>query len=177
MNVLETLRLRLRPFGPADFAPLWAIWSEPAVREHLITTPEAISDFERMFTDMSVHSAAGSLWVVTDRGGRVLGRAGFYRYADQAPEFAILLTQTSWGAGLATEAARACLRHGFSECHWSEVVAVTRPANSRVLRVLAKLGFAPRSESEIRGKAVVWVALTADEWAKRGNPTGRDFAV
>jgi RimJ/RimL family protein N-acetyltransferase len=121
-----------------------------------------------MFADMSVQSEAGTLWVVPDLDGRVLGRAGFYCYGDQAPEFAVLLAEASWGAGLATEAARACLDHGFNSFRWSEVVAVIRPANARVRRVLEKLGFSTRSESEIRGKAVVWVGVKADEWALRG---------
>ncbi len=166
-EVIETPRLRLRPLTGQDFEPLWRIWSEAAVQEHLITRPQTIDDFEPMFFDMSAQSASGTLWVVTDLAESVLGRAGFYRYGDQPPEFAILLTETSWGAGMATEATAACLKHGFEDCGWNEVVAVMRPTNVRVRRVLDKVGFSERSEAEIRGKAAVWFGISADEWRAR----------
>ena|ERR1019366_1913936 len=45
-----------------------------------------------------------------------------------------------WGRGLATEAARAALRHGFEELGLTEIVAFTVPANERSRMVMEKIG-------------------------------------
>ncbi len=44
------------------------------------------------------------------------------------------------GAGLATEAARAVMRHGFETLRLNEIVSFTVPANVRSRRVMEKLG-------------------------------------
>jgi len=45
-----------------------------------------------------------------------------------------------WGQGLATEAARAVLHHGFETLRIDEIVALTVPANVRSRRVMEKIG-------------------------------------
>ena len=45
-----------------------------------------------------------------------------------------------WGQGLATEGARAALRHGFESLGLDEIVAFTMPGNVRSRRVMEKLG-------------------------------------
>ena len=52
------------------------------------------------------------------------------------------LRRDRWGKGYATEAARACLRHGFDELGLQRIVAdLTDPENWRSLHVLQKCGF------------------------------------
>jgi RimJ/RimL family protein N-acetyltransferase len=50
------------------------------------------------------------------------------------------LAREHWGRGYATEAARAAIDFGFTQAGVDEIVAFTVPANTRSLRVMAKLG-------------------------------------
>jgi RimJ/RimL family protein N-acetyltransferase len=50
------------------------------------------------------------------------------------------LAKEHWGKGLATEGARALIRHGFEVQRLLELVSFTVPANLRSLRVMQKLG-------------------------------------
>ena len=64
-----------------------------------------------------------------------------------------------WGRGYATEAARACVRHGFDELGLEKIVADVDPANVASMRVLEKCGFDARRELDdgrlvLRGHAV-----------------------
>ena len=57
-----------------------------------------------------------------------------------AVEIGWRLNEKSWGKGLATEGARACLSLAFEKFHLPEVVAFTIPANLPSRRVMEKLG-------------------------------------
>jgi len=50
------------------------------------------------------------------------------------------LRRASWGLGLATEAARECLRFAFEQLALPEVVSFTVPANARSRAVMIRLG-------------------------------------
>jgi RimJ/RimL family protein N-acetyltransferase len=50
------------------------------------------------------------------------------------------LASNHWGLGLATEAARAVLNHGFETLRIREIVSFTVPGNVRSRRVMEKLG-------------------------------------
>jgi RimJ/RimL family protein N-acetyltransferase len=53
-----------------------------------------------------------------------------------------------WGRGLATEAGREALQHGFEHLGLQEIVAFTLPANKRSRRVMEKLGLVFSEEFE-----------------------------
>jgi RimJ/RimL family protein N-acetyltransferase len=73
----------------------------------------------------------------------LIGFCGF-RLRDSTPELLYGLAQPYWGQGLATEAARAVLRHGFEHCGLTRIVAATDPPNQASVRVLEHLGMHPR---------------------------------
>ena len=50
------------------------------------------------------------------------------------------LARPAWGRGLATEGARASLRHAFGELDLEAVISIIDPANERSIRVAEKLG-------------------------------------
>ncbi len=56
-----------------------------------------------------------------------------------AVEIGWRLNEKSWGKGLATEGARACLDLAFEQFHLPEVVAFTIPVNLPSRRVMEKL--------------------------------------
>ena len=66
--------------------------------------------------------------------------------APDEPETGILgywLGRPHWGGGLASEAVRAVLAHGFGTLGFRRVLAYTDPDNHPSQRVLTKAGFRP----------------------------------
>jgi RimJ/RimL family protein N-acetyltransferase len=48
----------------------------------------------------------------------------------------------AWGRGYATEAARACLAYGFSECGFRGIVSFATRSNRRSMAVMERIGMA-----------------------------------
>ena len=65
---------------------------------------------------------------------------GFEAHFTPCVEVGWRLAAGHWGRGLATEAARTAIRHGFDELQLNEIVAFTVPANVRSRRVMEKPG-------------------------------------
>jgi RimJ/RimL family protein N-acetyltransferase len=64
------------------------------------------------------------------------------------------LSTTFWGRGLATEAAKVVLRHGFETQGLSEIIAEIDGANAASIRVAEKLGFSRLGER--RAHRQIW---------------------
>lgn len=170
---IETERIVMRPMQEADFEPLWAIWSEEAVRRYLISLPETRADFRGMFDYMLEMASRLGMWTLVEKGvGEVFGRCGFYDFgAEQIPEVAFLLSERYWGRGLGTEAAQAALGCGFQERGWARIVALVRPDNLRSLSVIKKLGMTPAGTIDLKGwKAEIHEILRAKWTAAAAHP-------
>lgn len=142
---LETERLVLRPLSADDAASLRRVSNEPDVRRHLwddepvgeTTIRDVIARSVRMFSEEGI-----GLFGVRRRGSDdLLGFCGFVRLSGmEEPEVGYELTRKAWGKGLATEAARACLRHAFEEAGMERIIAGADAPNAASLRVIEKLG-------------------------------------
>ena len=160
MTALETPRLRLRPLVPADLDRLTEIWTDPAVSRFLLTPPTTRTEVEARLDAMRAHARLFGMWAIELREtGELIGRCGFYPYAGEGrigdalePELAYLLARAHWGAGLASEAARAALAALFRRHRPARAVALVRPEHAASRRVLEKLGM--RAEREVVASAV-----------------------
>lgn len=144
--ILETDRLVLRDFSLDDREPFADINSDPAVLEFLGPA------LDRATSDAWVHRiiAASSddrprLLAVVEKGGAFIGYVGlsvptFESSFTPCVEIGWRLSPSSWGRGLATEAARAVLEWGFSHHHLDEIVSFTTVRNARSRRVMDKIG-------------------------------------
>src|SRR3954452_11351550 len=84
------------------------------------------------------------LWAV-EEDGAALGFAGlavpsFLPAILPAVEVGWRLARPAWGRGLATEGARASVRHAFEELELEAVISIIDPDNARSIRVAEKLG-------------------------------------
>lgn len=70
---------------------------------------------------------------------RLIGFCGFAA-SDEGPEIGWRLAPAYWGRGLASEAARAALHHGFETLGFSQVIATVQPDNRASIRIVEKLG-------------------------------------
>jgi RimJ/RimL family protein N-acetyltransferase len=144
VDLLETPRLLLRPFGPGDAALVHRVYSDPAVMRYVATGPMAsLAITERLLRDYGAHQRRHgySFWAVIEReSGALIGDSGLYRTPMGEVELGYTLGTAWWGRGYATEAASRWLECAFLELGVGEVVALAEPGNVASLHVLQKLG-------------------------------------
>lgn len=145
--MIETARLILGAWQEEDRAPLAAMLADPEVMwdwERIFTPSESDAAFDR-YRGSFLANGFGRFSVRDKRDGSFLGYCGIMRLVDGQPLAPALdigwrFVRTAWGNGYATEAARACLAHGFTQCGFTEVMAKTRHDNIRSQNVMKRLG-------------------------------------
>jgi RimJ/RimL family protein N-acetyltransferase len=144
---LETHRLRLRRWLPADRAPFAALNADPRVVEFLpkaLSREESDAVVERIEAHFARHGFG--LWAVEIKGPAAFaGFVGLSVPTFSAPftpcvEIGWRLAAEHWGQGYATEGARAALAFGFERLRLDEIVSFTVPDNLRSRRVMERLG-------------------------------------
>jgi RimJ/RimL family protein N-acetyltransferase/predicted enzyme related to lactoylglutathione lyase len=144
--VLETERLRLRPFKPEDAGAYAAMCADPEVMRYLSPTGDVLSR-EDAWRQMAMFVGHWQLrgfgmWAAEEREtGVFVGRIGLH-YPDGWPdrELGWALCRRFWGRGLASEAARAAADYAFRQLGWTHLISLILPANSRSIRVAERLG-------------------------------------
>lgn len=171
---LETERLRLRMFAPGDSFEFSSITRDPEVMR-FIGEGRPISAEETAANIGSIINAFrrrgfGRWAVVHKESSRLVGYCGFSASIPAAGvEIAYMLARPFWGLGLATEAARACLRYAFEELRLPSVSAITRPGNFRSRRVMENLGMKFLCEEVYLGYDCVHYAIDRGEFTPEGS--------
>ena len=97
---------------------------------------------------------------IVELGGRVIGKAGFYRF----PEIGFILAPEHCGQGLASEALAAVIARAFTTHELTQIVADVDPRNAASLALLGKFGFVQTGYRERTYKL-------ADEWCDSADLT------
>lgn len=137
------MNLVLRPLVPSDADALHVLFTEPGVRQYLfddilLTREETQKHVEAALT----HDA----WVV-ELNGLVVGFVSL-RPAGNDRELTIVVSERCWGRGVAFEAARAAMGHGFDVLKLDRILACVDLPNERSHRLMARLGFRPTGETD-----------------------------
>lgn len=144
---LETDRLRLRAWRPADRAPFADLNADPVVMEHFVaplTRAESDAFVERIEAHFEEHG--WGLWAVEVPGeADFIGFVGLAIPGFEAPftpcvEVGWRLARSAWGHGYAPEGGAAALRFAFDELALPEVLSFTAVGNTKSRRVMEKLG-------------------------------------
>ena len=168
---IETARLRLRRFTLDDLDALYLIFRDPDVMRFLGTgeavtreasEPHLINYIERYWEE---HRFGRWALVCKDRN-ELIGQCGL-RIRDDKPELVYLLAKRYWGMGLATEAARACLRYGFEELKLEQIIAVTRPGNVGSRRVLERIGMKHEKDVWVDDMDCVYYSISSESYQPR----------
>jgi RimJ/RimL family protein N-acetyltransferase len=146
MPDLRTPRLLLRAWRAADREPWAAMNADPEVREHfsdVLTADRSAASME-LFQSELAERGYGWWAVEVAATGAFIGMAGLDPVDEDAPlagiEVGWRLTRQAWGHGYATEAALACLDHGFGALGLPEIFALTVAGNVRSQAVMRRLG-------------------------------------
>jgi RimJ/RimL family protein N-acetyltransferase len=151
---IETDQLRLRRRHQGDLEANLVLDCDPLVRRYIFEVPPD-PDRQRASILYQIQSGwpiGGSFWVIEwrERPG-LLGCCALLPTEDRGIlELGYRLLPTVWGLGVATEAARAALDHGFTRLGLRAAVATVHPLNTASLRVLAKLSFLPEPVARSR---------------------------
>ena len=133
----------LRPVELGDGDALHAIFTEPGVRQYLF------DDILLTREETQKHVAAAlthDAWIV-ELDGQVAGFVSL-RPVGQDRELMIAISERCWGRGVAFEAARAAMRHGFEVLKLDRILAGVDLPNERSHRLMARLGFRPTGETD-----------------------------
>lgn len=150
---VETARLLLRPFEPADEAPYAAIRSRREVARYLAGGEASAALGEQ--TAAKLVPAFAALWedpgygpwaAIERETGRLIGHIGLRHLPCVAGETEVLyaLDPAAWGRGYALEGASAALEFGFRTLALPQIVAFALPQNTASLKVMERLGMARR---------------------------------
>jgi RimJ/RimL family protein N-acetyltransferase len=146
---LQTERLLLRRWQPSDIEPYAELCRDPEVmrwigsgslrtREECV---EAISSFEKFWEKRGFGLFAVELSSTQEFIGFTgLAVPEFLPEVMPSVEIGWRLARSLWGNGFATEAARAALEFGFSECGLERVVSIHQVGNDASGRIMEKIG-------------------------------------
>ena len=163
--ILETARLHLRPQATADLDSFMAMDMDPAVHRYIWPDGAPDPEVHREKVRQDVASGwpeTGGFWVAEWlREPGFLGWCGLFPLEDSGLiEIGYRFVTAAWGQGVATEAARAVLDHGFGVLEIDPIVAVTHPENRASRWVLEKLGLSSEGAQVHYGQDVAFYRLT-----------------
>ena len=141
----ETARLTFRKYTLDDLPALVEQRSDPEVNKYLggmaRQNPEWLSDRLKFYIACYDSPGFGMCAAIWRETGEMIGSAGLQPLGETGEvEVGYSFIRRFWNRGLATEAARAWLEHGFTVYGLDRIVAVTDVDNAASRRVLEKLG-------------------------------------
>ena len=168
---LETERLLLRRFDERDIEPLVAMDLDPEVRRYLgndLWDPDEL----RKRAERAVHTPRDfgplGFFAVTEKPDPAFLGWVCLKDLDGSDEIEVgyRYRQAAWGRGIATEAARAVVAHGFGPGKLDRIVAVTNRDNVASQRVLEKCGLVFERMGHYYDEDLRYYALTRDDYLR-----------
>ena len=175
MTILTSSRLRYEPIDDRHVDGLQAMNRDPEVMRYILGRPETPDETRAMIARVRTRWAEWgySWWALIDAAsGELVGAGGIQHLGrDRANphEIGWRLRRASWGAGLASEAARTMANYAFAVLDAPRLCAVRHPDNTASLRVMDKLGMRFRGIEEWDGAMVPVHELARADW--RSPPT------
>jgi len=145
--ILETTRLRLRQFSPADVDAMELVLGNPEAMKFYPApfSREDVADW--IDRNMGRYEREGfALWaMLLKSSGELIGDCGCVLQEVEGAreiEVAYHVRRDLWNQGYATEAARACMDYAFECLGTHKVISMIRPENVNSRRVAEKNGLA-----------------------------------
>ncbi|MBF0277227.1 MAG: GNAT family N-acetyltransferase [SAR324 cluster bacterium] len=163
MTILKTEQLLLRPYEHGDLELLVKFYGTPevmAIRKLGVLSPDQVKAELQNLLEHWLNNGFG-LWAIFERESEYFaGECGLRRLECEAEiELSFGLQPSFQKRGLATEAARAVVHHGFQVLHLSRIIARARADNPASHRVFEKLGMNFEREMNFNSGKVVQYAL------------------
>ncbi|WP_208996432.1 GNAT family N-acetyltransferase [Pseudovibrio ascidiaceicola] len=156
LPILETKRLRARPFTSDDLADLVNLHSNPEVNRYLQPTNVAwdVSIVKKWLASfIETQELMGfSQWHLSTHEGEFVGRAGFSLYEKTAEvEMDYTLLEHFWNKRFGSEIAQALVEWFFENTYYSHLLAFAHPENHASKKVMKRAGFEFRETRLVDG--------------------------
>jgi [ribosomal protein S5]-alanine N-acetyltransferase len=166
---LETPRLILRPFTPADFEALYAVIGDPLTMQFYPSPYDKQGTLDWIERNMRrlEEDGSGLRAVILKSRGEVIGDCGpVWQEVDGQRELEIgyHIRRDCWGCGYATEAARTAMAYGFERYPVERLISLIRPENLPSRRVAEKNGLKVDREIEWKGIRHLVYAIRRDDF-------------
>lgn len=171
---LETARLRMRLFTPADCDRMCEITRDPEVMRfigygHPLTRDETLRNLDMIMNGFRRRGYGRWALELRDTGALV----GYCGLSSGNPEVGIelayMLAREAWGRGLALEAGRASLRYGFETLGVGSIAGLTLHDNRRSRLVLERLGMSFVRDASYYDFACVHYRIDRADWRADGS--------
>lgn len=138
-----TARLAFRRWSAEDVARAASLWRDPQVMRFLGGPYSHEEVVERLARETANDAAHGiQYWPLFTRdGGAFAGCCGLKPVAGDGLEIGFHFLPPFWGAGYASEAARAAIAYAFDQLGTPALFAGHHPANAASRHLLTRLGF------------------------------------
>lgn len=144
MSYIETERLIIRTWMPADATPLAAIYGDPETMQYILSGTKTLEQTRESIAKMiEAHDRDGcSIWpVVLKETSELIGSCGLMKTETPGElELGFAFAPSAQGRGYAFEAASSVLGFGFSNLHAQAVSALVNPFNARAIALVNRLG-------------------------------------
>ena len=140
--LIETERLRLRTHRADDAEEWFLLNSDPEVIKYTGNSPfESVEEARKSLQNYlsEQNPGFGRLAVELKETSEYIGWCGLKQH-DGFVDLGYRLHQKHWGKGYASEAAEACLNHGFNSLNLRQIIGRSLPENVASIRILEKLG-------------------------------------
>lgn len=157
MNVvIETNRLLLRTFAPKDAHLIYELNLDPEVTRYTHDPVKDIKQAQQILDQTILPQYAlynHGRWAVHLKTNlEFIGWCGLkFRPERNEIDLGYRFSRQAWGKGYATEAAYACIEHGFEKLRLERIVGRALLGNLASLRVLEKCGMTYLGQEEIDG--------------------------
>ncbi len=143
---LETARLRIRSFTPADVEPLFAVLSDPEVMEYL-EAPFSLQKTQE-FVETYGQCAPPLVYALVEKSCQeVIGHLIFHPYDTTSYELGWVLRRDRWGRGYAQELTAAVIYYAQKE-GIGELVMECAPMQQASRHLAEKNGFHLTKETD-----------------------------
>lgn len=170
MIILETERLLLRRLILEDLDALYALYSDPEIRQYF---PEGTLNYEDTKAELEwflnghpKHPELG-LWATIDKASQqFIGRCGLLPWTLEGRaevEVAYLLDKRFWRRGLGTEAASAILHYGFETLGLNRLICMVDPNNLASAKVATHIGMTLEKRMEDETGPFLLFSITKPE--------------
>lgn len=169
--MLETERLSIRKFTPADLDALIEMRSDEPVIKYLggrrLQNPQALEKRLEFYLDCYEKYGYGVCAMHFKATGELCGWSGLQPLEDTgATEIGYGLTTRFWRRNLGYECAKAWLEYGFNVANLEKIVAVAQPENTASWRIMEKLGMTYKKTELHYDLECVFYAISKAEFDK-----------
>lgn len=151
-TILKTERCIVREITVEDVDALYEIYKEPFITlymQDLYENPAQEREYTRRYIDNVYGFYGYGIWIVeTKEDGTIIGRAGIEQKEEDCPELGYMIGVPWQRKGYAYEVCQAVIDYAKRELEMRRVISQVRKENEASVRLLKKLGFYKKGETE-----------------------------